>query len=401
MENCGQGLHDRGGDQGDDGEVPRQPKPARLWLRPVRRDPRTGRLVSPSQWFILHRGKHIPTGCAPDEAEEAEKRLAQYIAETRKPERRERDIETIDIADVLAIYIDDCRDAQANKAKFDERMTRLATWWGGKTLADVTGETCRAYVEHRIASARKRRPKSTPGAGGARRDLEDLRSAINHHATQGFHRAIVNVWLPNKGQPRDRWLTREEAARLLWACWTAREVQRGRETARKPLRHLARFILMGLYTGSRAATIAAASPKRVEGRSYVDLDRGMFYRLQIGKKATNKRQPPVPIPPHLLSHMRRWHRLGIAKEYFVEWGGSPVTSVKTGLKSAVSLAGLDGKVTPHTLRHTAATWLMQNGVDKWEAAGFLGMSVEILDRVYGHHHPNHLRGAARGFRPKR
>jgi hypothetical protein len=32
---------------------------------------------------------------------------------------------------------------------------------------------------------------------------------------------------------------------------------------------------------------------------------------------------------------------------------------------------------------------MQAGVDKWEAAGFLGMSVEMLDRVYGHHHPDY------------
>jgi hypothetical protein len=58
------------------------------------------------------------------------------------------------------------------------------------------------------------------------------------------------------------------------------------------------------------------------------------------------------------------------------------------------LANLPGKVTPHTLRHTAATWLMQAGVNKWEAAGFLGMSVEMLDQVYGHHHPNHLRKEA-------
>jgi hypothetical protein len=43
---------------------------------------------------------------------------------------------------------------------------------------------------------------------------------------------------------------------------------------------------------------------------------------------------------------------------------------------------------------------MQAGVDKWEAAGFLGMSVEMLDRVYGHHHPAHLKQAARliGYR---
>jgi hypothetical protein len=37
---------------------------------------------------------------------------------------------------------------------------------------------------------------------------------------------------------------------------------------------------------------------------------------------------------------------------------------------------------------------MQAGVDKWEAAGYLGMSVEMIDRVYGHHHPEHLRQAA-------
>jgi hypothetical protein len=45
---------------------------------------------------------------------------------------------------------------------------------------------------------------------------------------------------------------------------------------------------------------------------------------------------------------------------------------------------------------------MQAGVDKWEAAGFLGMTVEMLDRVYGHHHPDHLRAAARaiGYRPR-
>jgi hypothetical protein len=34
---------------------------------------------------------------------------------------------------------------------------------------------------------------------------------------------------------------------------------------------------------------------------------------------------------------------------------------------------------------------MQAGIDKWEVAGFLGMSVEMIDRVYGHHHPKHLR----------
>ncbi len=98
-----------------------------------------------------------------------------------------------------------------------------------------------------------------------------------------------------------------------------------------------------------------------------------------------------------MAHLRRWHAKGIVRQHIVEWNGLPVQSVKTAFQSAVRLAGLDGRVTPHTLRHTAATWLMQAGVDKWEAAGFLGMSVEMLDRVYGHHHPHHLRQAAQSI----
>lgn len=33
----------------------------------------------------------------------------------------------------------------------------------------------------------------------------------------------------------------------------------------------------------------------------------------------------------------------------------------------------------------------------WDASGFLGMSRETLERVYGHHHPDFLRSAARAL----
>jgi len=63
------------------------------------------------------------------------------------------------------------------------------------------------------------------------------------------------------------------------------------------------------------------------------------------------------------------------------WNGQPVKSVKTGFATAVRLSGLslkEGKISPHTLRHTAATWLMQRRADPWQASGFLGMSVKVL-----------------------
>ena len=75
--------------------------------------------------------------------------------------------------------------------------------------------------------------------------------------------------------------------------------------------------------------------------------------------------------------MRRWKRRDLIARHFVEFNGVGVQSVKTGFKTAARLSKLAGKVTPHVLRHTAATWLMQNAVDPWEAAGYLGMTQNL------------------------
>jgi integrase len=88
-------------------------------------------------------------------------------------------------------------------------------------------------------------------------------------------------------------------------------------------------------------------------------------------------------------HLRRWHRLGLSRTAIVEWNGKPVKSVKTGFASAVREAGLDKHVTPHTLRHTAATWLMDEGRKVWTVAGFLGMSTQVLEATYAKHHPDY------------
>jgi hypothetical protein len=43
---------------------------------------------------------------------------------------------------------------------------------------------------------------------------------------------------------------------------------------------------------------------------------------------------------------------------------------------------------------------MQRGVPIWQAAGFLGMSAEVLERTYGHHHPDYMRAAAHAITSK-
>ncbi|MEH2510440.1 hypothetical protein V1291_001794 [Nitrobacteraceae bacterium AZCC 1564] len=46
---------------------------------------------------------------------------------------------------------------------------------------------------------------------------------------------------------------------------------------------------------------------------------------------------------------------------------------------------------------------MQAGTDPWQAAGYLGMSLEVLLNTYGHHHPDHMSDAVEKIakRPER
>lgn len=58
-------------------------------------------------------------------------------------------------------------------------------------------------------------------------------------------------------------------------------------------------------------------------------------------------------------------------------------------------------MTPHVLRHTAATWLMQNGATLSEAADYLGMTEAVLRSTYYHHHPDFQADAAARITAKR
>ena len=105
------------------------------------------------------------------------------------------------------------------------------------------------------------------------------------------------------------------------------------------------------------------------------------------------------MPPRLLAHLRRWRRIDEKKglAIVIHHGGEQIGSVRTGFAACAKAAGLSG-VTPHWLRHTAATWLMEQNVDGWEAAGYLGMTTATLESHYGHHRPDHQSAARRAMR---
>ena len=361
--------------------MPRHSKGARLWLQPSRRD-QHGRILEQAVWVIRDGRLKRSTGFGQGEAAEAERALADYIAtKYRAPRIRNRDPATCKVADVVAIYAEDVAHKHGRPQETAARLGRILNFFGATTLAGINRKSCDAYVRQRGAQA------------AARRELEDLRAAIRHHWEAGLCAALTPVVLPERGQARERWLTRTEAARLLWAAWRLRQRWRNRPSDRATAQHVARFILLGLYTGTRAGAICGAALMPTIGRGYVDLDAGVFYRRAAGTRETKKRQPPVRLPPRVLAHLRRWHRRRLALRSVIEWNGEPVRRVNKAFRSVRQAAGLGPDVVPHTLRHTAITWQAQLGVPMHEICGFFGITPDMFDRVYGHHHPDYQANA--------
>jgi integrase len=327
-------------------------KPPRLYLDPKRRT-----------WSIRDGGVTYRTGLDESQRSEAEQALARHLAKKHTPQPSSAPL----IADVMLVYLDE-RVAHTKSLRSNKHAVKnIALWWGDKRVSDITPDKCREYIASKGRSVH-----------AARHDLESLRAALHywHKSAYGPLDRIPAILMPPRPEPRERWLTDEEFARL--------------HEASKRVPHLERFVLIGWHTGTRPGAIMELE------WSWIDLAAGVMRRRAPGKaEDARKRRPPVRLGKTILAHMKRWHAEdGPARRYVVHWDGRKIASIHYSWENAVAEAGLDEKVTPHTLRHSRATRLMQAGVPIWEAAGHLGMSVETLTRVYLHHSPDWQKTAA-------
>jgi integrase len=367
--------------------MPRAAKGPYLFLR---RNWSDGR---PPAWIIRDRidgrRKDSGTGLGADASQrEKDEALAKYLASKHDPRPKGgRDPNNALIADCLSVYVEKKEkrftptDKRGVYRQTEDRTIarRLTEFFGLHTVGEVSGELQEGFAEQRGSQS------------SARRELSFLAAAINsYNKKKGGMNLVFSPVLPEAMPARERCLTRQEAARLLRAAWRARQKNRGGEDGRYVGKHIARFILVGLYTGTRAGAICGAALTPAIGRGHVDLESGKFHRKALGARDTNKRQPTVDIPPRLLAHMRRWQRLGISNHSVIEWCGKPVVSVRRGFVAARDAAGLDDKVIPHTLRHTAVSWYLRAGIPTSVVADYVGMSEHILKKVYKHHMPGHF-----------
>lgn len=201
-------------------------------------------------------------------------------------------------------------------------------------------------------------------AATVRRELGTLNAAVNWAAKNRLVAKAYPVTLPPGGEAKDRWLTHAEADRLLAA------------TERNKRLHL--FTLLAMNTAARQGAIRSLQ------WMHVDLDHRLIRFDQIPGPKTKKRRVPVPISDALLPALEAARDEPYA--YVLGHDGD----IGIPFKRACKRAGLSG-VTPHTLRHTWATWKCQEGWDLWKVAGVLGDTIQTVINVYAHHCPEHLR----------
>lgn len=204
------------------------------------------------------------------------------------------------------------------------------------------------------------------------REVITLRAALQFAVKARWIKEAPHVEAPPRPPARTRWLTREEAERLVHAAHSD---------------HIRLFIVLALHTAGRRGALLGLTWDRV------DLEGRRIYLALPGRTHSTKRRATVPINDRLLAELVAARRAALG-DHVIEYGGGKVGSVKTGFRLACGRAGLTG-VTPHVLRHTAASWMLQGGASTAEVARYLGDTEAMVERVYGHHSPDFLKNAAR------
>jgi integrase len=242
-------------------------------------------------------------------------------------------------------------------ATFRHNWKALAPFFAPLPPHTITDELCREYARQRLKDGRS--------VGTVWTELGRLRAAINW----AYKRHLIDrppyVWMPSKPASNGRALTVDEAERLVAAA---------------VMPHVRLFIILGIATGARTGALLQLRWDKVdlESRS-IDLRRPAP-EDPLSKRA-RKGRAVVYINDWARAALSEAH-VGRLTDYVIEWNGRPVECIRVGFMAACKRAGIGG-VSPHDLRHTAATWLADESIDMERIARFLGHSnPQVTRSVY-------------------
>jgi hypothetical protein len=308
----------------------RKAKPPRLWFR-----------EDEGCWVILDRAggkrRQIRTGCG-----RAAKALEKYIGSLHTTTIGATDPRSLAVADVLTFYeglkrpkSEDAR-ALAQHDLLLIRLLDLNAFFGSSMVADIKAQLCRDFADWSTGTQNENNKTkgivaraSSVSDQTAHRRLEDLRAALNAYHAEYVLLVVPKITLPTKSEGWHRWLTRNEAARLLGAAlgyvwdgaperrtWKRREdgtlLRRERWIIRRR-QPAARFILIGLYSARREETIRRTQWVATTTHPWMNLDGMVYLGRGAAEARTKKRRPPAKIATRLRPHLLRWRGLDMKR----------------------------------------------------------------------------------------
>lgn len=250
-------------------------------------------------------------------------------------------------------------------------IQRLKKWFKGVELRAITTERIDQY---KVARSREVAPSSV------NRELACLKKMFSQAVDWGRVAAnpAARVKLFKEYAPKERILSGDEMRRLLAAACP----------------HLKPVLIIALNTGMRLREILTLKWENVN-----------FTQRQIlieGRISKSRRPRKVPMNRSVMEALRAIPRKGLVV-FFNEDTGQALNSVRTAFLAACRRAKKDPEdpgdpgipgVRFHDLRHTAATKMLEAGVDIVTVSKILGhSSIEITYQRYCHPTPENMQNA--------
>ena len=207
---------------------------------------------------------------------------------------------------------------------------------------------------------------------------------IRHGAAESS--PIKNLSLPKLEKRLPKFLTKQQMEALLIAPFALLKIQKEKKVGR-PISQIAAMrdvaVLETIYScGLRVSELC--------GLRVADVDWSEQIMRVRGK---GKKERLVPIgKPALMAIQDYWNMFkqppgGAAPIFFAETNKrAPLSPLQLSrrLKKYLSIAGLDPSLTPHKLRHSYATHLLDAGADLRSVQELLGHAHLITTQVYTH-----------------
>ena len=293
-----------------------------------------------------------------DEVQAQAFRRAYVAADAVSPDQ-------ITVGRLIDDYEDHARDRKITKSQFAS-LKPIRELLGAYKPDEITLEVQRAYARQRGVLD-----------GTLRRELGALIAVFNWAVKHDkLERAKVrHVEVPQTPPAREIWLDEAEEARL-WGLAAADRDRQGR------IGMVGLFICLALGTGARSGAVYGLTWDRV------DLKAGTVDFRIPGERLTKKKKVKTIINKRLLPVLAQARvDYPFARRVFA--GG-----IRRSVEGFLRRHGF-AQITPHAFRHTFVTLSLQAGIDPWAVSEMVGMSLTVLDRVYGHHVPDErLRNAA-------